>query len=479
MLTSSSADEVYILMTSPTTSASFRRVLLRDATRALVDRQASTEPHDDTNPFVTPGPSIVSIDEAHVTLQDHIAKNCAHFDKRFPDAFVDRDACMLMNSGESGHPRFVFSSRIDSYTFLHPALYRRDGVIKSIEFGPLMDKLLNFQSVFPRELYQSEAVLRSFLTNYDDLFDSDAINSEATIRGHFCSLMNRIRPMTDPTRHGQADALEEFTTLEHSVSINRQDEVLSAAAGHVAKKQGEDVKVDPLAGIAGKCDSVLYFGKGGAEGQREGAPVCAVEFKYLGVPFEKYLDNKQDDRWFAKSAALFPQTIQSLIGHDSPLALAVTEHGFKLFLKELIPKDDSDEKWIRLFMWPPGQELFCPSLGEVDDGLRVLAEVARLATALKPKRSKKRPVEAVFAEEATPSNRPTIARNEHTEDRVKNKAARGEEPRGDKTFFAATENGEVMKLRSVDLNVHFSPEEIAKFLFYEQQDLANSEVAGA
>ena len=106
--------------------------------------------------------------------------------------------------------------------------------------------------------------------------------------------------------------------------------------------------------------------------------------------------------------------------------------------------------------------------------------MARLASVFQPKREKKS--RKLSVGEMTPV--------EDTEDRLKrstDEAAKSSTAmqgsrstvRGDKTFFLETLCGSIIQLRSVDLKLHFTEEEITKFLFLEQMSLADPEVAGA
>ena len=71
-----------------------------------------------------------------VTLPEHIALNVTKFEAWFPDFNVDGLAQMLRRHG--GPKRFLFSSAVDRYDFLHPALYRLNCAIKDIKFDDLV-----------------------------------------------------------------------------------------------------------------------------------------------------------------------------------------------------------------------------------------------------------------------------------------------------------------------------------------------------
>jgi hypothetical protein len=110
-------------------------------------------------------------------------------------------------------------------------------------------------------------------------------------------------------------------------------EALSAAGGVVAKQINGSSPPDihDRAGFASKVDLLFGFGH---ESYDEKNNAVAAEVKCVRQSLQKAEGILH--RWFTNGAgALYPQLLQSMIGHGTPVALAVTEWGFKAFFWRL------------------------------------------------------------------------------------------------------------------------------------------------
>ena len=451
---------LFMVSDNNSTTVKLSKVGIKPKTAADIEKQMNN------NDSVVAPTATLQVQDPHGTLEWHVGLNLGHFDGRFRGCSVDPMSGMLMYPCGK---RFVFSSSVDRYYYLHPALYRTNCAIRDIEFAELMQKLGTYNSLIPREAY--EAVLASWcLPSYADLFASD-IRAEATQRGRLHSLFTAM--------------LHRINTAQ-PLSLRVNCEVLSAAAGHVAKHLEEDPrKIDHRAGIAGKCDAVVNWGEVKDE---DSSTLCAVELKYVDRPLQEV---EKDLRWFTHTDALLPQTVQSHIGLDSLLSIAMCEHGFKVYLKEEVKNEkelnaeekaqaaEVNGKWIRIYSWPPNHKFFIPDqFDQVDEGLRVLAEVARLATAKATPQPRKRKVE----EPESPENRKKTATRDELpteESKPRKNPPRAVASRGAKTSLTKTSCGRTMVLRSIDLHAHYTEEEIGQFVLNEELSWETNPAIGA
>jgi hypothetical protein len=330
--------------------------------------------------------------------------------------------------------------------------------IKDIQFEQLIEKLGNFKSVIEPAVY--DAALTECRRYYKRVFTA---KSESTMKSNFHSLMTAISKELKSAR---------------PVTVSITDEVLSAAAGHVAKRHTDSLdKVHPNAGVAGKCDSVLRFG----HPDYKDAASTALEFKFLNCAMPPAAI-----RWIMQTGALLPQTIQSHIGHDSTLSIAMWEHGFKVFFKEEVDEDELTEeeravgvsnggKCIRMYCWPTENKYHKPSFRSVDEGLKILGHVARLATAFDDDDEESESDVLL----ATPAKVPRTdndcvdpgtervlpaERRYATRSTTANFRKHGRKCCSDQVFFLRADDGSIIELERIDLNSRYTKEELAEIL---------------
>lgn len=115
-------------------------------------------------------PVVVDLNDPVGTLVEHLELNRVAFENAYPDFTVDPVSRMIVSSAlnERNIKRFLFSSKLLRYNYLHPALYRMNCAVTDIEFGSLIAKLHGIPSVVDATLYS--AVLPDCKPGYMELF---------------------------------------------------------------------------------------------------------------------------------------------------------------------------------------------------------------------------------------------------------------------------------------------------------------------
>ena len=305
--------------------------------------------HRDSRIELDEDASSVATDEPDpVNLAEHTAINAGKVSLRFPPSEyrVDREMKLVLRSTDD----VLHASAVDKYYCVIPPLYRSNCAVRDIHFNELMDFLSQFESLHSREAYTRK--LGTCLGHYRRLFRAD-VHIEAELSGRLRDLMTSIKGLVD-----------------RSEIILSDPEQLSAAAG-ILCWPGPDGFVDPLAGFMGSADRVFYRLEDGTK-----TPFCATELKFIRQESIARL------RWFQPGGALLAQTLQSAVGHGTPMALALTNKGMKVFIFERDPKVDENNKTkLKIFAWPPGPDFFKPTSSQVDEGLKVIVEIVHICTA--------------------------------------------------------------------------------------------------
>lgn len=299
-------------------------------------------------------PAVVASDSdpdqsPHSRANVAVRKNMTNFQRRFPTFQTDR-ARGLMFEVLKHRTRYLPASILNKYSYVNPAFYHPNVAVRDITTADLMAKLGDFTSVNDRTRYAGQRFRNMIVGSYIDCFEP--MSSESSLGMQLGQFIQSVVLAVRPLQTGQ--------------SVKLAGEKYAAASGFLCKQvsPGRFDLVDRKAGYLGRTDHVMYFGTG-----QQQKVFAAIELKNLQTP-----DITDGHRWFTVSGALLAQTLQSMFGHDAPVALAFTEQGFKVYFKEEV-----DEETL-LYCWPPGQHFHRPSLNIDDEGLLILADIIRIAT---------------------------------------------------------------------------------------------------
>ena len=192
---------------------------------------------------------------------------------------------------------------------------------------------------------------------------------------------------------------------------------------------------------------------------------CAIEFKYLQA--KKFAAGR---RWFTVTDALLPQILQSMIGHDAHVGLALTEQGYRVFLVE---KEAENDKY-KLYTWPSNNHAFHNPFAN-EEGLKILTNIVRIATRHRQAVPRNRPVEQIVVLDDTPCDgRPVDSPGDHEppspadNQTVTPVVKKSISKKKDKLFRIETVSGDVVELKSLSIEARFTEEELRKIAKLEK-----------
>ena len=362
-----------------------------------------------------------------------VMKNMDNVDDDFPSFMSDPVSGLMFEILPNGVVHYLHGSAVRKYSDSSPALYHSNAAVRDITTSELLNKLGRFPSLKDRTAY-TKRVFTKVHEQYTKLFHK--VNSEATLVNRFEVFANTVAK-----------------ALVFSHSVGSLSECYTAASGFLAKRAFPDRNdvIDEDAGYMGKTDAVLFFG---CPEEREEDVACAIEFKYLKTP-----GLVNGHRWITVSGALLAQILQSMVGHDAPVALAMTEQGYKIFFKELDPCGDGSTL---IYAWPPGPNFHIPDLreGHIDDGLRVLVDIVRIVTRLKKSHTPAQGLQTAPSTPDTPAEGPAQEPLEAgPSSRRPVKLVNCKKTR-DKNYKIKTVLGELIQVKGLCLASRFSEEEL-------------------
>jgi len=391
---------------------------------------------------------VLPVEVEPASPRSHTQRNMQIFESAFPDISLHRKLVYVNETNRSTFRRPLFASRLKSHRFLNPAFYHENFAISNISTPDLLAKLRAFQAVNPIPPYESPETLHRLEDVFLYCFKRDKIRSESDVRKTFGKLVRDVIAAVNPAQTSES-----------------QCEFVSGAAGFLCVRVAPGAAtVDPNAGYLGKTDKVFFFGDVARFGEE--VPFCIIEFKFLGPKV-----NALTLRWFECSGALFPQVLQSTVGHDARVGIAFTEQGFKVLLKETV------RNAIRLFMWPPGNSFYLPDPTNITDGLKVLTLVIRVVTRNRNKLAPRFPVKAATVKTAasTPSHSPVKlpghgsgSKNSSSAKTVR-KSIKKRPTSGDKKRTIMTSNSELIPVTTLCLKSRFTDEELEEILRLEDE----------
>ena len=388
--------------------------------RREVPVNASSEP---TEPSSEPEPETPPMTSANAAL----VKNFDSFHDKF-SAYVTDFLRGLLYDPSSG--RYLHAYTLKKYTYMNPAWYHPNIAIHDITFETLMTFFDFFNSVNDRSCYLNEQVLEACIPDFERVFED--INCEGTLTDRFSDFTSSV--------------IGEVNNRQY---IKKIAQLCSAASGFVAKRVGGEDVVDGDAGYMGKTDSVMYFGNFAGAGELINSVFCAIEFKYLGQP-----DTLLGHRWYTRSGALLAHVLQSMIGHNAPVALAFTEQGFRVYI---LRRDPVNTDHFVLCTWPPGPGMYMPDVHNVDasdEGLRVLAQIVRITTRNRESRDQR--VKGQLKVSRPQSNCATTEPSSPVSPIVNERRAHP----GDKVYKLRTTTGVTIELKSLCLGSRFTEQEL-------------------
>ena len=382
------------------------------------------------------------------------SKNMRHFQDDFREYQKTHPRWGLLYISVRRRKRYLHASKLVKYFYLNPAYYHPNIAVRDITTRSLLAKLSGFRSVNNARRYRSRAVLtEDVVDKYMDCFEPAPTEQSLCIK--FGSLVEAVVHEAKPPGRRQL--------------APRDAEMYSAVEGFLCKPRTPDQfnAIDVQAGYMGEADRVLYFG---LPDENQGKVFAAIEFKNLQT-----VDITDGHRWFTVSGALLAQTLQSMFGHDAPVAVAFTEQGFKVYFKEEV----NDETLIHC--WPPGQNFHCPTTADPEDeGLIILADVIRIATRervpVQPTRSAK-----ITAPSTPNSAISSVDGDSHVEDPQEEAATQSPGPpgpvrrqkrrrlQGDQLFRIRTTTGELLEVKRLCLADRFTEEELREIARLEDE----------
>ena len=366
-----------------------------------------------------------------------VIKNMNHVDRDLHLYSSAKDlglmTCRLrVNNSERRRRHYLHASRVRRYQHVHPAFYHSNVATREISTPALLELLGRFDSVNDRSRYAHVPALGR--AAYLRCFVGD-VRSEGTLCVRFNIFVTRVVELAQ-------------TSPEAEQYVKDDCERYAAASGFLCKRKypGRDDVIDEDAGYMGKTDCVFFFG---SPKELQDEILCAIEFKHLKTP-----NIVVGHRWMTVSGALIAQILQSLVGHDAPVGLAITEQGFRVFVREEV-----EDGTTVIHTWPAGENFYYPHFEgpvEDDEGLQILIDIIRLAT---------RPKELPSAAQSSrPSSRggtaPSSPRTPPKSDEESSNEPAQKKPRGDKTLRIRSVDGAIRNVKSLCLESRFTPEEL-------------------